>query len=98
MTSLVSWSHPWFRSTDVSPTNFLILRRFADAFWTFRRQPLGRFADMYNIVYMTFKAIHMLIAKSSSLQTDRQNIIVDGTTSRLPEEVVPPLHADVLTQ
>ena len=57
-----------------------------------------RFADMYNIVYMTFKAIHMLIAKSSSLQTDRQNIIVDGTTSRLPEEVLPPLHADVLTQ
>ena len=30
---------------------------------TFRRQPLGRFADTYNIVYMTFKAIHMLIAE-----------------------------------
>ena len=31
--------------------------------YTFRRQPLGRFADTYNIVYMTFKAIHMLIAE-----------------------------------
>ena len=41
-------------------------RRFADKLFdpeTFRRQPLGRFADTYNIVYMTFKAIHMLIAE-----------------------------------
>ena len=46
-------------------------RRFADK--TFRRQTFwswdvspthfGRFADTYNIVYMTFKAIHMLIAE-----------------------------------
>ena len=28
--------------------------------YTFRRQPLGRFADTYNIVYMTFKAIIIL--------------------------------------
>ena len=51
----------------------MILRRFADTGRTFRRRildvspkPLGRFADTYNIVYMTFKAkkaIHMLIAE-----------------------------------